>query len=181
MQRRYEIAALGGILLLAAIPSVIVDWGRRITSVLICYGIAFSIGFAAKKKIEMFIIRKCEEKREQDAADIGSIVGPVKTHLSANISIVPVLATQLQKVTQHTEQAVLDMGEKFMDIIKRARTQADNASVAFTGLGVYSADGSLVNKSRKTFSEVIACRKENRRGRADGSSSCSSLISCWKW
>ena len=157
MRRRYEIAAIGGILLLVAIPSVIDAWVLRMSTVLICYSAALFIAIAAKKKIQLTIVQKCEEKRAQYDSSIGSIVDPVAAHLNSNVRIIPVLTTQLQEVTQQTEQAALDMGEKFMDIIKRARTQADNASTALTGLGVSGGDGSLINISRKTFTEVMAC------------------------
>ncbi len=65
--------------------------------------------------------------------------------------IIPVLTGQLNEVTKQTESAALDIGEKFMSIVQRARNQAKKASRTFSrfaGDGG-SSSGSLTDLSKK--------------------------------
>lgn len=84
---------------------------------------------------------------------------------------IPVLANQLKEVTEHTEAAVLDIGEKFMSIVERARSQSKKASEAFgkfagdlpagNGTGLTAgANNSLVDLSKNALSDVIESLKD---------------------
>jgi len=150
-----EKTRIAGILLLAAAPALFSSGTLRFTAFLICFSTAFLLAAAGIKKYRASLERTCEEEREQHIKALDSIVQPVTHHLDANVQIIPVLTTQLQEVTQQTEQAALEMGEKFMGIISRARKQSENASGALSSLGATGGDASLINVTRNTFAEVM--------------------------
>jgi methyl-accepting chemotaxis protein len=100
-------------------------------------------------------------------AEIETIVKPIAENLYKRSKIIPVLTTQLNEVTQQTESAALDIGQKFMNIIQRARGQAKKASGAFdrfagngSGPDNDSHDESLIDLSKNALSGVIASLRD---------------------
>ncbi|KPK02399.1 MAG: hypothetical protein AMK71_02305 [Nitrospira bacterium SG8_35_4] len=77
--------------------------------------------------------------------------------------LIPVLINQLQEVTTQTEEAALDIGNRFMSIIKSARTQASEASNAFTLFtgDKYSSDESPIAISKKVLAEAVDSLKQS--------------------
>jgi methyl-accepting chemotaxis protein len=157
MSEGKEKAHIAGILLLVAMPSLITSWTTRIALLVFFTGTAFFIAAALLKKHKEVAEQKCLEERRRHVSDTDALTRPVTAHLDANVRIIPVLTTQLNEVVQQTEQAALDLGDKFMGIVGRARKQAETASGAFTGLEATSGETSLVKVSKKTFGEVLAC------------------------
>jgi len=78
-------------------------------------------------------------------------------HLSSNNQVFPVLIKQLETVIQDTENAVLEIGEGFMDIVSRARGQASRSANAFNEFsGSQGENGAaLIEQSKESLSSVI--------------------------
>ena len=78
-------------------------------------------------------------------------------HLDFTTQAFPVLIKQLESVIQDTENAVLEIGEGFMDIISRARAQASRSANAFTEFsGCEEENGAtLIVQSKEALSAVI--------------------------
>jgi methyl-accepting chemotaxis protein len=150
-----EKTKIAGALLLAAVPSFINPGAIRIAAAALCYGVALYLARAVLKayRASMECTWAAEQKQQADA--LHAVIDPLTAHLNANIQITPVLATQLKEVTQQTEQATLDMGDKFMRIVGRARKQAENAAEALTSFGAAGGEASLIQVSRKTFAEIM--------------------------
>jgi methyl-accepting chemotaxis protein len=77
--------------------------------------------------------------------------------LDRSAHMVPVLVNQLESVIEETETAVLDIGERFMGIISRTRSQASRAANA---LGEFAGDNgedgkALIQLSREALGAVI--------------------------
>lgn len=142
-------------LLAVSAPSLVSNGTVRLLAVAVCFSIAYAISLAAVKKYRMLLAQQCSTEQQQQVSAMDTLVRPVTTHLHTHIQIIPVLTNQLKEVTEQTEQAALDMGEKFMGIVSRARHQAENASGALSGLGATEGDASLINVTRRTFGEVM--------------------------
>jgi methyl-accepting chemotaxis protein len=71
--------------------------------------------------------------------------------------VLPVLIKQLESVIQETENAVLEIGEGFMDIVSRARNQASRSATAFSEFSGNEDrnDTTLIMKSKEALSSVI--------------------------
>jgi methyl-accepting chemotaxis protein len=83
---------------------------------------------------------------------------PISTMLNRNTHMIPVLTSQLDVVIKETETAVLEIGESFMEIVARARSQASRAANAFGELA--SGDGrdgkALIELSREALGAVMS-------------------------
>lgn len=82
---------------------------------------------------------------------------PISELLNRSSQLIPVLTSQLEAVMQETENAVLEIGERFMEIISRARSKASKAANAF---GEFAAGDdrdskALVELSREALSAVM--------------------------
>ncbi len=151
-----EKTKLAGAMLLVAVPSFIGQGSIRMTAALLCYGVALYLALAVLKVYQASLESKCAAEFKEQADTLHAVIDPLTAHLKANIQITPVLTTQLKEVTQQTEQATLDMGDKFMGIVTRARKQAENAAGTLTSFGAAGGETSLIEVSRKTFAEVMA-------------------------
>ena len=100
---------------------------------------------------------EAEKAGEQSISTVDTCVASVNGKLSEHIQLIPVLNNQLKQVIDETETAALSMGEKFTEIVSRARRQAGQAEDAvssFSGGG--SGSESVVDLSRKALSEVTS-------------------------
>lgn len=81
----------------------------------------------------------------------------LRKHLTSNTQVLPVLIKQLESVIQETENAVLEIGEGFMDIVSRARSQASRSATAFSEFSGNEErnDTTLIMKSKEALSSVI--------------------------
>lgn len=147
---------IAAILLAVSIPSFITSGTSRMIALAVCFCAAYLASVAAVKKYRMLLAQQCTADQQHQVSAIDTLVQPVVAQLNTHARIIPVLANQLKEVTEQTEQAALDMGDKFMGIVSRARRQAENASGALSGLGATEGDTSLINVTRRTFGEVMA-------------------------
>jgi methyl-accepting chemotaxis protein len=116
---------------------------------------AYGVSIIIFKRYRTLLAQQCTTEQQKQVSVMDTLVQPVASHLHTHAQIIPVLTNQLKEVTEQTEQAALNMGEKFMGIVGRARRQAENASGALSGLGDTEGDTSLINITRKTFGEVM--------------------------
>jgi methyl-accepting chemotaxis protein len=81
----------------------------------------------------------------------------LRKHLSSHTQLLPVLIKQLESVIQETENAVLEIGEGFMEIVSRARGQASRSATAFSEFsGNEERNGTtLIMQSKEALSSVI--------------------------
>jgi methyl-accepting chemotaxis protein len=103
---------------------------------------------------------KAEKKH---LSEMESAITPIAKILHERSHIIPVLTNQLSEVTQQTERAALDIGEKFMSIVQRARSQAAKASGSFDrfrGNGKGDASETLIDLSKKALSGAIDSLRE---------------------
>ena len=147
---------LAGLLLLAALPSLFTTWQVRLSAFIVCYGAALFLAISLLQRHHASLEEKHGQEQKIELAGIESILTPVAGHLQSKVQIIPVLTNQLTEVTKQTEQAALEMGEKFMGIVGRARKQSESASDAFGRLGVSGGDSSAISVSRQTFKSVMA-------------------------
>ena len=147
---------LSVIFLLTLVPSLFTDSSVRIAGA----AAASIIGFAS-----VFIIFKKEAKLRNCESGIGkthsgemeAYVKPLAGSLSDKTKLITVMTKQLEEVMEQTEKAALDIGEKFMNIVSRARDQAQKTSGNFSRFSGGDEGGSdaLIDISKKALSEVI--------------------------
>jgi len=95
------------------------------------------------------------QDKHEHLSEISTYFQPIVALIEGKAKYLPVMAGQLGEVVKATEAAALDIGNKFMDIVSRARAQSSKAAGAF---GRFSGEGSedaLVELSRKALSGVI--------------------------
>jgi methyl-accepting chemotaxis protein len=145
-----------GLLLVAVAPAFIRDGATR--------GAAAGIVYLSLSLSAIFLLPRFTEKRAQrdcPEPDAGqppvADLGNVDTHLATIGRVIPVLISQLECVMQETESAALEIGERFMEIVSRARKQAARSADAFSEFsGGSGEDGAnLIELSKNSLSAVI--------------------------
>ncbi len=128
-----EKTKIGILLLLAGVPSLIGNGTLRAAAAVLCCGAALFLVSIVLRKYHESLEEAHAREHEREVDALREVIGPLISHLSSNVQITPVLTNQLKEVTRQTEQATLDMCEKFMAIANRARKQAENAAEAVMG------------------------------------------------
>jgi len=97
--------------------------------------------------------------------------------------LIPILNGQLRGVIAQTEQAIMDLGQRFQDIAQRARTQAAEAAVLFSdgrtgGTSIVGETGSILAQfvADVTLSATIAKSVSNTMDKMDHSTKAISGI-----
>jgi methyl-accepting chemotaxis protein len=147
---------MGVLLLAASIPSFIHDDVVRI----IVAGSLFVVLTATVCLLagRMFANRKPLEEVESAVGETEeSTHNPIREFLERKTQIMPVLANQLDSVIQETETAVLEIGEKFMNIVSQARNNAARSANAFGEVAGGEGEDSdaLIRLSREALAAVI--------------------------
>jgi methyl-accepting chemotaxis protein len=104
---------------------------RIIAGLAVCLAV-FAISCSFVKKHIKEIQQEFTDEKMAQRADFERIIEQVRNPLRDKAKLIPVLINQLQEVTSQTEEAALDIGNRFMNIIKSARSQASEASNAFS-------------------------------------------------
>lgn len=160
MTKQRAATSITVIVFLIAAPSFIPNFELRMAALLIATGIAFWIGRTCVKKSFREIEARDVKAREQLLSEVDSIVEPFAVHLKTGNQLVPIMVNQLRDVTTQTEQAVLEMGEKFMNIVGRARKQSSSSSEMFSDFTGSAEQGALVGVARETFKKVLVNMEE---------------------
>lgn len=102
-------------------------------------------------------IHDLEAEKEHYHKKTAELVKPLIGLLGDHSQVIPVLTSQLTEVIDQTEQAVMEIGEKFMNIAQRTRSQSQNATKAISGLaGQEGQDNrTILDMSKEALQEVI--------------------------
>jgi len=151
-------ATITSLLILAAAATAFITDGtiRMITAGAVFICVTAGLHLLAAKRGEHREVAKTGEAGLDALPAID--VTPVCEMLNRNTHLIPVLTSQLDVVIRETETAVLEIGESFMEIISRARSQASRAANAFGEFT--SGDGrdskALIELSREALGAVMA-------------------------
>ncbi|MFA5073265.1 MAG: methyl-accepting chemotaxis protein [Nitrospirota bacterium] len=156
MNNRQATARIVVLLFLVAAPSCISRWEVRLPVLLVAVSAAVFVATAGVKKFYGAIEHKNRKSREKLLSEVDVLIQPIMDHLESKNELVPVLTNQLQDVVSQTEQAALEMGEKFMNMVERARNQSGKAAEVFHGFAGTTNEGALVRVTQKTFKDVLA-------------------------
>jgi methyl-accepting chemotaxis protein len=121
---------------------------------------------ASTASVYVMIKRFRNEMKEKQAKDfhrrveeVDSYIKPMIEMLTKRSMLIPVMTNQLTEVVEQTEAAALDIGERFMNIVKRARVQSGKASGAFERFSGTRKEDSLIDLSKSALSDVIVSLK----------------------
>jgi methyl-accepting chemotaxis protein len=95
------------------------------------------------------------EEVQRHLSELEMFFRPMTSLLKERTKLIPVMTNQLKEVTDHTEAAALDIGNRFMSIVQRARAQAGRAAGAFDRFAGQDSDRSLIDLSKTALLEVI--------------------------
>ncbi|HEC97595.1 MAG TPA: hypothetical protein ENI58_05470 [Nitrospirae bacterium] len=127
------------------------------------YAVFISITYQLIKKKLQSLEDNYLKNEKRHLSEIEETVGPMTGLLLERAELMPVLTNQLTEVIQQTESAALDIGDRFMNIVERARNQAGKASGAFSRFAgdddEESKGGALLDLSKKALSDVIESMK----------------------
>jgi methyl-accepting chemotaxis protein len=103
-------------------------------------------------------------KNNHQVAEMKNLIEKIQASLQERAELIPVLVNQLQEVTQQTETAALDIGNRFMNIIERARNQSSEVSNAINivaGNDNKSGETPLAMSKRVLSAAITSLKKTN--------------------
>ena len=89
--------------------------------------ILFFLGSWLYRSIHGLLSRERKTREEEEKRILGRL-HPISGLLRDRSALFPVLIQQLNEVTEETERAALEIGERFMGIVRQARKQSKEAS-----------------------------------------------------
>ena len=135
----------------------------------ILYGLTVITLVFLHERIVKDMAAKHEERFKVYSHDIHEFLNPIMNLIDSRAKFIPVMTNQLNDVAAQTEDAAIEIGSNFSNIVKRARGQADKASGAFSRFsgddGHGGTEEALLEMSRQALSDVISRLK----GTADAS------------
>jgi len=146
------------LILTAAAPCLISDDSIRLTTAAIFVLALAAAGHFLLSRLPARVDQKLlDDDLPQPEANPDPNNELLRKHLTSNTQVLPVLIKQLESVIQETENAVLEIGEGFMDIVSRARNQASRSATAFSEFSGNEDrnDTTLIMKSKEALSSVI--------------------------
>lgn len=148
------------ILLLTILPSLITNSGYRLIAAVAAYSLAAGLVFLSVR--QRLSNLKTEHILEEKAhlAEIEASITPVTRFLNDRAQLIPVFTNQLADVIQMTETAALEVTDKFMTIVERARGQAKKSSGALSSFSGDDNEGDLVSSSKRALLDVIGNLQE---------------------
>lgn len=156
--RRPVLAATGGmavVMLPVVLTSFIVSETEQIIAAVLAHAAAIIIARALVKMYTGILNAQHRESEMKHLSEIETLVQPITTHLNNRAQIIPVLTNQLSEATKQTESAALDIGEKFISIVQRARNQAKKASGTLSSFTESSSEDTLMNLSKRALLDAI--------------------------
>lgn len=156
-QKTKQLVAINTLILLAAAPCLIINPSIRF---IVAGGAVLLLG----STISLLFLRVAVKATQAGAEEMTEFVvapEPGKDislkHLTSHSQIFPVLIKQLETVIQDTENAVLEIGEGFMEIVSRARGQASRSANTFNEFSGSGGENgaTLIEQSKTALSSVI--------------------------
>jgi len=135
--------------------SYIGDAFLRNIAIITSYALLVAGSYLLIKKYLQSLQSEYEKNKKNYIADKETLFKSIEAPLKARAQYIPVLVNQLTEVTEHTESAALDIGERFLNIVERARNQSSEASNAFKNLANDSDSETLTDISKKSLLGVI--------------------------
>jgi len=153
---RTYLAALSVIVLITLLSFIEDSLYRIAITASVSSIVIFACCFLIRKHIKRIESEYTSEK-DRSIQECETVINTMKSPIKKNSQLIPVLVKQLQEVTAHTESAAMDIGERFMNIVGRARNQSADASNAFIALAGDSESNSdnLLQLSKKSLLDVI--------------------------
>jgi methyl-accepting chemotaxis protein len=100
---------------------------RIVVEIILCTAMAITLYLLHKRSVSAAVARQ-QQNEISHFADIEKSMSGIARMIYEKSQIIPVLVRQLEDVIQQTETAALEIGDKFMGIVQKARSQATNAS-----------------------------------------------------
>jgi len=153
-----SVLVLGGIVLTGLITASLDGfWARMVTGILWCSAVTAVLFLLHRKKVAAVVaVHQNEEILHYDG--IKRSMADVAKMLFEKSQIIPVLVKQLEEVIQQTETAALEIGEKFMGIVQKARNQTTNATNALGDVtcGSEQNEDNFIEISKQSLLTVMA-------------------------
>jgi methyl-accepting chemotaxis protein len=143
------------VLLITFIPSLISDPIIRISVAVVSLLIAGSLAYFMIRKRAQRFREQSEALEKKHMAEIEAVVAPIAKLLQERAQIMPVLVGQLKEVVDQTENAALEIGDKFMSIVDRAQAQASKAAGSVSGFTGDEGSGAHIQQSKDVLSDII--------------------------
>ena len=103
---------------------------------------------------------QCEESVRRHSGRMEEMAGQVDRFLREKTELIPVFVNQLKETISQTESAALGIGEGFMSIVERARSQTGRASEVFAQFTGDGGGASLLDTSKQSLGEVTCSLRE---------------------
>jgi methyl-accepting chemotaxis protein len=150
------------VFLVLTVPLFIDKNSFRVLTGLVVYSSVVAVCFSLIKKHIYILHQQHEADKKKSMSENEAFVNAIQAPLYKNSQLIPVLVNQLQEVSQTTEAAALDIGERFMSIVERARKNTDDASVVLNKLAGDGEDSGIntVDMSKKALADVVQSLQE---------------------
>ncbi|MBI5740187.1 MAG: hypothetical protein HZA16_05635 [Nitrospirae bacterium] len=161
MMRNWKIfSVLVSFLVLVAAASLIHDLSVRIiVNITVCiFAISACYVLVGRSEQELKQRHQLELSRRLSAME--ELIRPMEAPLREKAQLIPVLVNQLQEVTQQTETAAIDIGEKFMHIVEQARTNTAESISVLEMFTKQKGDRNPVEMSKEALKNVIQSLQE---------------------
>ncbi len=143
------------VFLLIAAASFIGSTPLRIAATSVACAAALLFSYLLMKKSLKQLKGEIKKTQSKHLSEIETAMMSTARTLTERAQMIPVLTNQLNEVTEQTESAALDIGERFMNIVQRARRQSSKASGAFSSFSGAVGDDAPLNLSKNTMLSVI--------------------------
>jgi methyl-accepting chemotaxis protein len=127
----------------------------RIALVLPVFAVATTTAYLLITRLQREMKERQAEEFHRHVEEVDSYIRPMMEMLKDKASVIPVMTNQLTEVVEQTEAAALDIGDRFMNIVQRARSQSGRASGAFDRFSGSRREDSLIDLSKTALSDVI--------------------------
>lgn len=134
-----------------SLPLLVEPKGTRLLVGTVLSGLVlFFLGSWLYRSVHGLLSRERKTREEEEKRILQSL-HPISGLLRDRSALFPVLIQQLNEVTEETERAALEIGERFMGIVRQARKQSKEASDTVLIFG----EGDLIEVSRGTINRIV--------------------------
>jgi len=154
----YSIVIL--LILLLSAASLIKNFPYRIiVSGVVCMA-GFSAYYFLNKQYMKEVMQQHRVQLTEQLSGMEELIKTFESPIHDKAHLIPVLVNQLQEVSQQTESAALDIGERFMSIVERARKNTCDAGTVLEKFTKHEASQNPVEMSKKALTDVIQSFQE---------------------
>lgn len=132
---------------------------RIIVNMAICTAAFAGVFISFRRHVKELKLMHQLEMR-QHLSGMEGMIKPMEDSLRDKAQLIPVLVNQLQEVTQQTETAALDIGEKFMSIVERAKSNTSESVNVLEMFTMRNGQQNPIEMSKKALTDVIQSLQE---------------------